>query len=77
LGAGFLGEIYSQVLNNLRNWDGGAHRDGRTMKTRTALALSFLCVTEVNVSIRVELEVLAFFKVEVKANSGGMVLQDM
>ena len=47
------------------------------MKTCTALALSFLCVTEVYVGIRVKLEVLAFFKVEVKAYSGSVVLQNM
>jgi hypothetical protein len=47
------------------------------MKARAALALSFLCVTEVNVSIRVKLEMLAFFKVEVKAYSGSVVLQNV
>ena len=47
------------------------------MKTCTALALSFLCVTEVYVSIRVKLEVLAFFKVEVEAYSGSVVLENM
>ena len=47
------------------------------MKTCAALTLSFLRVAEVYVCVCIKLKVLAFFKVEKKANSGCMVLQDM